>query len=235
MLCIDSLIPYSNVMASVSTLVAPSILASDFTVIGEAVQLIESAGGDWIHMDVMDGHFVPNLTFGQKMVADVRKITRLPIDTHLMIDEPERYIGEYAAAGSDFITFHIEATVHADRVVSQIEESGKRPGISLVPSTPAQAIVELLPRVFQVLVMTVNPGFGGQELIPGCVEKVRYLDGLRKDHGLSFKIAVDGGINRETARTVIGAGADILVAGSAFFESQYPRQELAALTGREFL
>jgi ribulose-phosphate 3-epimerase len=213
-------------------LIAPSVLSADFAAVGEAVRLIETAGGDWVHMDVMDGHFVPNMTFGPKMVRDVRARTTLPIDTHLMIERPEASVADYARAGSDFITFHIEAVVHADRLISHIEDLGSKPGISLVPSTPADALSEILPRLFQVLVMTVNPGFGGQALIDSCVEKVRYLDGLRKQHGLSFKIAVDGGINEETARTVVDAGADVLVAGSAFFESPDPAGMLAAMAAR---
>ncbi len=232
MLCIAARLPYSTCMAPMSIIAAPSILAADFTAIGDAVRLAESCGGDWIHLDVMDGRFVPNLTFGQKMVHDIRQMTNLPLDTHLMIEEPERYVAEFADAGSDFITFHIEASVHADRTVALIEELGKKPGISLVPSTPVHAIGELLGKVFQVLVMTVNPGFGGQKLLPGCVEKVRVLDGLRRKLGLSFKIAVDGGINGETAHIVRDAGADVLITGSAFFQSPNPAHEIARLRGR---
>lgn len=233
MLCNGNLLTYSTFMNPLNTVVAPSILSADFTAIGDAVRLIESARADWIHLDVMDGRFVPNITFGQKMARDVRAITKLPLDTHLMIEDPERYVTEFAEAGSDFITFHIEATVHAHRVVTLIADLGRKPGISLVPSTPIHAVQELLGDVFQVLVMTVNPGFGGQTLIPGCLDKVRALNGLRKRLGLSFRIAVDGGINRDTSHLAREAGADVLVAGSAFFDSLDPGMEVTMLQGHQ--
>lgn len=231
MLCIGRLLTYSTGMVSHEVVVAPSVLSADFVRIAEAVSLVESTGGDWLHLDVMDGRFVPNITFGQKMVSDIRSITSLPLDTHLMIEEPDRYLEEFAEAGADYITFHIEACVHTHRAIGRITDLGRKPGISIVPSTPITAIIEILDQVFQVLVMTVNPGFGGQALIPGCVEKVRQLDRLRKEQGLSFRIAVDGGINRETAHVVRKAGADVLVAGSAFFSSADPAGELAMLKG----
>lgn len=217
--------PFGTVLA------APSILAADFADVASGLKVIERAGGDWVHLDVMDGHFVPNLTFGPKMVSDIRTRTRLPLDAHLMVDKPESMIEQFAAAGADHLTFHIEAGVHAHRTIQQIHAAGVKPGISIVPSTPVSAITELLGDVFQVLVMTVNPGFGGQSMIPQCVEKVRELNRMRQVRGLSFHIAVDGGINEKTAPTVRDAGATVLVSGSAFFRSPDPAREISMLKG----
>ncbi len=210
-------------------LVAPSILSADFACLGQAVRRIESGGGDWVHLDVMDGSFVPNITFGPKMVGALRPHSALPFDVHLMIVRPQDYVGQFAAAGADHITFHYEATVHVHRVLSQIKELGKKAGISIVPSTPAEALSELLHMLDQILVMTVNPGFGGQELIERTLEKVRFLASAREREGYHYLLEVDGGINRDTCHLAVEAGADVLVAGSAVFDSEDPEEEIRAL------
>jgi ribulose-phosphate 3-epimerase len=200
-------------------IIAPSTLAADFSRIAEGIALINGSGAEWIHLDVMDGNFVPNISFGPKMVADMRPHSSLVFDVHLMIQNPFNYIDDFAKAGSDYITFHAEAAIHAHRVVQAIHERGKKAGISIVPSTPVQALAPLLPFVELVLVMTVNPGFGGQPVIPECFDKVRDLAALRRGAGGDFLISVDGGINESTAPAAREAGADVLVAGSAFFKA----------------
>ena len=208
-----------------SPLLAPSILSADFAEIGRAVDLIEESPGAWIHMDVMDGDFVPNITFGHKMVSDVRKKTHLPLDVHLMVSHPDTQVRNFCAAGADTLTFHIEAAVHAHRIVQEIREREVKPGISLVPSTPVSHLREILPFIDLVLVMSVNPGFGGQSIIRECIDKVRDLARIREERGLSFLISVDGGINRHTSLGVIEAGADVLICGSAFFGAEDPQEE----------
>lgn len=201
-------------------LLAPSILSADFSNLGESVAIIEKKGGDWVHIDVMDGHFVPNLTLGAPIVGALRPKTRLPFDVHLMVTNPEAHIADFAKAGADYITFHIEASIHAHRLVSQIHELGLKAGISIVPSTPVCLIRELLPMLDLVLVMTVNPGFGGQVLIPACLDKVRELKKMKQDSGFSYIVSVDGGVNSRTLPEVLAAGTDVVVSGSAFFKGE---------------
>lgn len=214
-----------------STIIAPSILSADFSAMGNAVRTIEESGADWVHVDIMDGMFVPNISFGSKMVNDLRPLTKLPLDVHLMIEKPERYIAEFAGAGADFITFHLEAAVHAHRLLDSIKKLGKKAGISIVPSTPAEALSEILELVDIILLMTVNPGFGGQKFIPQCIPKIEKLHRYRIERNLEYDIAVDGGINAETALTVREAGANVLITGSSFFSARDPAEEVLKYKG----
>jgi ribulose-phosphate 3-epimerase len=212
--------------------VAPSILAADFACLGDAIRAVESAGVSLLHVDVMDGHFVPNISIGIPVVASLRKATRLELDVHLMIENPEQYIEAFANAGADMISVHEEATPHLDRALSMIREHGCKPGAVINPATPAMMLTEVLGKVDHVLVMSVNPGFGGQAFIPEAVEKIRELRNLRERHHYNYRIEVDGGIGPENVAEVVRAGAQILVAGTSIFHTANPAaavRELAHL------
>ena len=200
--------------------IAPSILSADFARLGEQVRAVEEAGADRVQVDVMDGRFVPNITFGAMAIAALRPLTRLTLEAHLMVQPPEDFIEGFARAGADTIIIHQEATPHLHSAVQQIHSLGKRAGVALNPSTPAATLSEVLDSLQLVLVMTVNPGFGGQAFIPETLAKIRQVRQAISDRGLDCEVEVDGGVNLETARLVAEAGADILVAGSAVFDSK---------------
>ncbi len=199
--------------------IAPSILSADFARLGEEVLAAQQAGAHMLHIDVMDGHFVPNITIGSGVVESLRRVTSLPLDVHLMIEEPDRFIGDFVKAGADMVTVHCEATVHLHRTVQMIREGGVKAGVSLNPATPVGFLENILGDVDFVLVMSVNPGFGGQRFIEGSLEKIRVLKKMITGAGLSALIEVDGGVKTGNAREIAEAGADILVMGSAFFTS----------------
>lgn len=204
--------------------IAPSILSANFAELGKEIERITAAGADYIHIDVMDGHFVPNITIGSCIVKSIRNYTHLPFDVHLMIEPPEPYIEQFVEAGANIITVHAEAVTHLDRVINQIKNLGVKAGVSLIPSTPPDILDYVIDQLDLVLVMSVNPGFGGQQFIGKSVEKIRELKYMIDETGKNIDLEVDGGINKETAEFVIDAGANVLVAGSAVFsggESQY--------------
>jgi ribulose-phosphate 3-epimerase len=200
--------------------IAPSILSADFARLGEEIKAVEAAGADWIHADVMDGHFVPNITFGPLIVEAVRRVTPLPIDVHLMIENPDNYIADFAKAGASYISVHIESCAHLNRSVQLIRECGARPGVVLNPSTPLQNLDWILNDIDYVLIMSVNPGFGGQKFIANTLDKIRDLRQIIQSRNLHTMIEIDGGVNEKTIPAIADAGVDIFVAGSAIFGSQ---------------
>lgn len=218
-----------------SVRIAPSILSADFARLAEGVQAAEEAGADWIHVDVMDGHFVPNITIGVPVVAALRRVTKLPLDVHLMIEQPGRYVDAFVDAGADWLTVHQEADPHLHRTVERIRQKGARPGVSINPATPVSALSEILPYLDLVLVMSVNPGFGGQRFIPTSTQKVASLRRELDERGLwPIEIEVDGGISPVTAGEVVAAGATVLVAGAAVFNDSASVAENVATLRRSW-
>lgn len=211
--------------------IAPSILSADFTRLGEQITAVENAGAAYIHVDVMDGHFVPNLTIGPFIVEWVRRATKLPIDAHLMIESPDDFIGAFAKSGANLISVHPEATYHLHRTINYIRQAGCQAGVVLNPATPLAMIEEVIEDVDYVLLMSVNPGFGGQKFIPSSLDKLRRLRALIQTRGSRARIEIDGGIGIENAAAVVAAGAEILVAGSAIFGDPDPAKALQQLLG----
>jgi ribulose-phosphate 3-epimerase len=210
-----------------------SILASDFAYLADNIASAERGGGTIVHVDVMDGHFVPNITFGPPMVKAIRPITKLPLDCHLMIENPDAFIADFAAAGADILCVHQEVCRHLHRTLQLIAEHGMQPAVVINPATPVETLIEILPMVHHVLVMSVNPGFGGQKFLPLALDKIEHLAELREEMGLNYRIEVDGGVAHDTVGSVVEAGADMLVAGSAIFHpGDLARTERNA---REFL
>jgi len=211
--------------------IAPSILSADFSRLGEEIKAVEKAGADLIHVDVMDGHYVPNITIGPGVVSSLRKTTSLPFDVHLMIEDPDRYIDAFVDAGSNIITVHAEAVTHLHRTVQYIKAKGARAGVSLNPSTPLSCVEEILPDIDLLLIMTVNPGFGGQKFIAGMLPKIRKARELAQARGLEMAIEVDGGVTAENIGTLADAGADIFVAGAAVFGSPSYSDTISKMKG----
>ncbi|MBV9718145.1 MAG: ribulose-phosphate 3-epimerase [Candidatus Eremiobacteraeota bacterium] len=213
-------------------ILAPSLLSADFARIAEQVASVENAGAQYLHLDVMDGHFVPNITWGPKIISDLRNLSPLVFDAHLMIAEPERYVDEFRRAGCDRITFHLEATSHAQRLLTHIRDSGAKPGVAICPQTPVAMLQDIIEDCETVLVMSVNPGFGGQRFIPRALEKVREARALLDRRNTACLIEVDGGVDAENAQALVEAGADVLVMGSAIFGQADPGEALRRIRAR---
>lgn len=211
--------------------IAPSILSADFSKLGEEIKDVERGGADYIHVDVMDGHFVPNITIGPLIVEAIRPVTKLPLDVHLMIENPDQYIESFAKAGADYITVHVEACRHLHRTIHFIKSLGVKAGVVLNPATPVHVIEDIIKEVDMVLLMTVNPGFGGQKFIPSVLRKITAVKKMADEKGLNIEIEVDGGVNEETAKLCIEAGANVLVAGSAVYNQENRAKAIAAIKG----
>jgi ribulose-phosphate 3-epimerase len=211
--------------------IAPSILSADFSKLGEEIKDVERGGADYIHVDVMDGHFVPNITIGPLIVESIRPITELPLDVHLMIENPDQYIEAFAKAGADYITVHVEACRHLHRTIQLIKSFGVKAGVVLNPATPVQLIEPIIEDLDMVLLMTVNPGFGGQKFISSVLPKIKQVKELVIQKGLKLEIEVDGGVNKDTAPLCIQAGADVLVAGSAVYNQEDRKKAITQLKG----
>ncbi len=210
-------------------IIAPSILAADFSRLGDEVKAVEQAGADWIHVDVMDGHFVPNITIGPAVVEAVRKVTGLPLDVHLMIENADNYIGEFISAGSDIITVHVEACPHLNRTIQLIKEQNVKAGVVLNPATPLSSLEEILHEIDLILLMSVNPGFGGQKFIPSMLDKIQNLSEVMNHYNNRIELEVDGGIQPENVGDIKQAGATVLVAGSAIFKAKDYKKAIKSL------
>ncbi|WML27520.1 ribulose-phosphate 3-epimerase [Neobacillus sp. OS1-33] len=211
--------------------IAPSILSADFSKLGEEIIAVEKGGADYIHVDVMDGHFVPNITIGPLIVEAIRPITKLPLDVHLMIENPDQYIGAFAKAGADYITVHVEACRHLHRTIQNIKSFGIKAGVVLNPATPVESIQHIIGDIDMVLLMSVNPGFGGQKFIPEILPKIKKVKEMAEQKGLDIEIEIDGGVNSETAKLCVEAGATVLVAGSAIYNQEDYAEAISLIRG----